>query len=397
MKILFISHIFPPAIDGGSRVIYKLGQYFQSQNHQVRHLSSNCFSTDDFVNPKSKKTTKSHHNFIKLPVYKRLRRPLKFINLFFSPKLYFHQLLNVYQKGPIFRLVPFLKATFKIIKFQPDLIITGPLPTTTVLYANFFKKLTKSKLLINPSFHPNDSDFRQQPLIRTLQQSDFIWSLTQFEAQYFIKKFNINPQKIILAGNGVDPKILSKKLKINKTNNLLFIGSLSAHKGVDLLLEAFSGLATQKKYKDLTLTIAGQKTLYYPQLEKMINSLDKNIKSKVKVIFNFPQSKLFKLIDKSTCLILPSNHESFGLVLIESWGRSKPVITSNIPSLQELVNKSNGGLTFQKNNSNDLKVKIKEIIDNPNLNKQLAQNGYQYVKTNYTWPKIGKKIWQKIS
>ncbi len=397
MKVLFISHIFPPAIDGGSRVIYKLSQYFKSQQHQTLHLSSNCSSTDDFVNPKNKKNYPSNHQFIKLPVYKRFRKPLKLINLFLSPKSHLHQLLNVYQKGPIFKLIPFIKTVIKIIKFKPDLIIAGPLPTTIIIYANFLKKITKSKLLINASFHQNDSGFHQLPLIKTLQQSDFIWSLTQFEAQYFIKKFNIDSQKIILAGNGIDPSLIIKNIKKTKTNNLLFVGSFSAHKGIDLLIEAFSKLAIQTKYKDLTLTIAGQKTLYYPQLKEIINSLDKSIKSKIKIVFNFPQSKLSQLIDKSTCLVLPSNHESFGLVLIESWARSKTVITSNIPPLQELVKKSKGGLTFQKNNSNDLKTKIQKIIDNPKLNQQLAQNGYQYVKNNYTWPKIGKKIWQKTS
>ena len=52
MKILLLSHIFPPAIDGGSKVIYKLGQYFESQQHQTLYISSNCTSTDDFVKNK---------------------------------------------------------------------------------------------------------------------------------------------------------------------------------------------------------------------------------------------------------------------------------------------------------------------------------------------------------
>lgn len=401
MKVLLLSHIFPPAIDGGSRVIYKLGQYFQSNKHQTLYLSSNCFSTDDFINPKSTKKNKSHHNFIKLPVYKFLRRPLKFTNLFIPSKSYLWSLLTVFQKGPIFKLVPFIKATLKVIKFKPQLIIAGPLPTTIVLYAKFFQKITHSKLLINPSFHQNDSDFNQKILIKSLQNADFIWSLTQFESQHFIRKLKIDPQKIILAGNGIDPELFSKtnkkNLNNNKEKNLLFIGSISAHKGADLLIESFSSLLSNPKYQNITLTIAGQKTLFYPQLQKLIKSLNPKVKSKIKFVFNFPQSKLSQLIDNSTCLILPSSHESFGLVLIESWARNTPVITSNIPQLQELVTNSKAGLTFQKNNSADLKLKIKKMIDNSELRQQLGKNGYSYVKNNYTWPKIGKKICQKIS
>lgn len=217
-KILCISHIFPPAIDGGSRVIYKIGQYFEKQNNQVIYLSSDCSSTDDFTN-KTKTPCpvkgRAGEGF-RLPVYHHLRRPLKFINLFLPKSSYLHQLLQIAQKGPIFKIIPFIKATIQILKFKPDLIIAGPLPTTTILYANFLKFLSRAlvnqqtRLLINASFHPTDPDFHRLPLIKTLQSTDYLWTLTQYETDYFIKNFKIDPNKIILAGNGVDQSFLKK-------------------------------------------------------------------------------------------------------------------------------------------------------------------------------------------
>jgi len=383
MKILLISHIFPPAIDGGSKVIYKIGQYFESQNHQTLYLSSNCSSTDDFVNSKFK-VSSSPKNFIKLPVYHRLRRPLKGINLFFK-----QDCLKVFQKGPFFKFPSFLKAIHKILKFKPDLIIAGPLPTTIVLYAEFIKKITHSKLLINASFHPTDSDFKQKPLINALKKADFLWTLTQSETDYFIKNFNIDPKKIILAGNGIDSEFLSKTPKLNK-NNILFVGSFSAHKRIDLLIKSFSDLNSET-----TLTIAGQKTLFYPQIKKLINSLDPKIKSQINFLFNFDQKDLAKIIDNCSVLVLPSIQESFGLVVIEAWARQKPVICANIPALKELVKKSNGGLLFESDNQNDLTQKIKLILDSPEKAQQMGKNGFNYVKNNYTWSKVGEKICQK--
>jgi glycosyltransferase involved in cell wall biosynthesis len=396
-KFLLISHIFPPAIDGGSRVIYKLGQYFESQHHQTLYLSSNCSSTDDFVKSKYKKisTIYNQRSNIYLPVYHHLRRPLKFLNLFIKKDL-----LKVFQKGPIFKLFPFLKTTFQILKFKPDFIIAGPLPTTIVLYAHFFKKITHAKLLINASFHQTDPDFHQKPLIKSLQQADFLWTLSQYETDYFIKKFNINLSKIILAGNGIDKKFIKKqkttpcpvKGRVGDGFNILYIGSLSAHKRVDLLIKSFSKLTL-----NITLAIAGQKTLFCPQIKKIIDSLPSSTKSHIKFIFNFPQSQLSKLIDNCDILILPSIQESFGLVLIESWARSKPVLVSDIPVLLEMVQKTNGGLTFKKDNGSDLTKKIEILISQPKLRHQLGQNGLNYVKNNYTWNQVGQTIWQKIS
>jgi len=404
MKILLISHIFPPAIDGGSKVIYKLGQYFESQNHQTLYLSSNCSSTDDFVKKNPALSREGFRKgFIKLPVYHHLRRPLKFLNLFLK-----QDLLKVFQKGPIFKIFPFLKTTYQILKFKPDLIVAGPLPTTIVLYATFFKKITNSKLLINASFHHTDNDFQQKPLINALKRADFLWILTQSETDYFTKNFNINPQKIILAGNGVDENFLkSRPVKGDVSRqrdrgfNILFIGSLATHKRVDLLIKSFSDILASRPVKGgieggFKLTIAGQKTLSYPQIEDLVNSLESKIKYNIHFVFDFNQDELAKLIDKSDVLVLPSNQESFGLVIVEAWARQKPVICADIPALKELVQNSNGGLLFKTNDQPDLTKKIQEIIDNPKKSEQMGKNGYDYVKNNYTWNKVGNKICQKI-
>ncbi len=429
MKILLISHIFPPAIDGGSKVIHKLGQYLESQNHQTLYLSSNCSSTDDFVKSKFKislfkgKTGLSGKDFIKIPVYHHLRRPLKLIEkifaLFINHKSYFINLLKVFQKGPIFKVFPFIKTIFIILKFKPDLIIAGPLPTTVIIYALWLKNLVNKlrggfcQLLINASFHPTDPDFHKKPLINTLKKADFLWTLTQFETDYFIKNFNIDPQKIILAGNGVDLKFLKKENKISlfkgktglsgKDFNILFIGSLAAHKRVDLLIKSFSDLIISSLHQGRTpihrevgLTIAGQKTLFYPQIEKLINSLNPKIKSKIKFVFNFKSKNLSKLIDNCSVLVLPSVQESFGLVVIEAWARQKPVICADIPALKELVKNSDGGLLFKVDDQNDLTKQIKFILDNPKKADQMGLNGFNYVKNNYTWNKVGNKICQKI-
>lgn len=404
MKILSISHIFPPAIDGGSKVIYQLSHHLETQGHQLIYLSSNCSSTDDFVKPKYTKSKIIKNNQIKISVHHYLIRPLKFLNLFIPKNSYLYQFLQIFQKGPIYKLFPFLKATFKILKFKPDLIIAGPLPNSTVLYARFFKKLTSAKLLINSSFHQSDPDFHRLPLIKTLQFADFLWTLTEYEGKYLINKFNINSSKIILAGNGVDPDFLIKTPNKQKNNQskyqnigILFIGSLSAHKRVDLLIKSFSSLITNHQIdQSSNLTIVGQKTLFSQKIEEIYQSLPKSIQKQIYFKFNINNKELINIIDNCQFLVLPSVQESFGLVLIESWIRSKAVITSDIPPLKEIVTKTNGGLIFKTDNQSDLEQKIKTLLSQPKLCYQLGQNGHTYVKNNYTWSKVSQKICQKI-
>lgn len=397
MRILLITHILPPAIDGGSRVISKLGQHLSLLNNEIYCLTTNCKSTDDFVNPSSsplKINGVSEKNIYRLPVYKTFRKPLKLINLLIPKKLFLHQFFEVFQKGPVFKIIPFIRTILFLKKQNIDLIIAGPLPTTIVIYANFLKKIFKSKLLINASFHQTDKDFHKKPLINSLSNSDYIWSLTDFEKKYFTQKLTINPQKVILAGNGIDSNLIidKEKIKFPSNPNLLFIGSLASHKRVELLIKAFISLKNQ--FPNLTLTIAGQKTLYFPKIQNLIsNSND----SGIKFVFDFPENKLSNLIDSSTILILPSIHESFGLVLIESWARGKPVVTSDIPPLKELVFNTQGGLTFKSDSQHSLELTISKLLKNKSLCQKLGKNGLKYVINHYTWGKVTQKLWQKIS
>ena len=389
MKILLITHIYPPAVDGGSKVINKIGEYLQSQNNQIQVLTTNCRSTDDFIDPASKSLSGYDSNVIALPVYKNFRCLLKLINLLFKSDY-----LSVFQKGPVFKIFPFIKSLIIIKKFRPDLIIAGPLPTTIVVYASLIAKIIRSKLLINASFHSTDPDFTKKPLIRSLRSADYLWTLTDNETEYFHQNFHIPISKMINIGNGIDKTLLIKNLKykISNSNDLLFIGSFAAHKGIATLIDSFCLLPSA-----CTLTLAGQKTLFYPVIRSKIQLLPKNIQNRIKIISNFKDSDLSTLIDQCTILISPSTQESFGLVLLEAWARKKPVIVADIPASFELINKTNGGLIFSQNESTDLAKKINLLLKNLTLQQYLGQNGFNYVQEHATWDKIGEALWSKIS
>jgi len=393
-RFLLLTHIYPPAIDGGSRVIAKMGEALQSRNHQISIITTNCLSTDDFVSSRHNrlKSEDCRLKILRLPVITYLHRPFKYLGHYFPN-------FKTFSKGPIFSFKSFLKIIYLTLKFKPDYILTGPLPTTMVLYARLLRYLSthlfhySTKLLINASFHPTDSDFQTPILLNTLKSADYIWTLTDFETNYFNKKLKIPKSKLILLGNGVDKsfiktedcrlKIKDCRLKIEDSPNLLFIGSFSAHKDIPTLIKAFSLLPS--KY---TLTLAGQKTLYFPVIQEQINSLPSSIKKRIKIIFNFPNSYLSSLLDNCSILISPSLQESFGLVLIEALARGKPVIAADIPASVEIVTKTQGGLIFKAGDANDLKNKI--------LSTKLLNYSSTYLLNYYTWDKIGEKLCQKL-
>ena len=161
-RFLLITHIYPPAVDGGSKIIAKTGEYLKLQEHQVLVLTSNCYTSDNFS--KFYKTNlHSTPDIIRLPVLTILHRPLKLISKLFRN-------FSVFSKGPIFTYLPIKK----ILSFHPDFILAGPLPTTTILYANCLKTLTGAKLVSLSCYHPNDPDFQNILLKKALSRSNLL-------------------------------------------------------------------------------------------------------------------------------------------------------------------------------------------------------------------------------
>lgn len=414
MKFLVFTHVYPPAIDGGSRGIAKLGQYLQTQGHSLLVLTSNCSSTDSFVSPQipilplpfvtQTNPGKSALGYIyRLPVYRRLRRPLKLLYLifsripFFSSHPYFLDLLSIYQKGPIFKIIPFLRAFVACLRFHPNYLIVGPLPLTTILYARFISYFTRVPLIIDASFHPHDPDFTRQPLLNTLAQANYIWSKTDYETHLYHHQLKLSSPQILTLGSGVDPShlIQPNRVKFPEIPTILFIGVLAAHKRVDLLVDVFPDLI--KIHPDLRLVIAGQTTLYYPVIAAKIHSLPQKIQSQIQLRLNFKQTSLPRLIDQATFLVQPSLHEAFGLVLIESLARAKPILVSDIPSMAEIAQKTGGGFTFKTNSPTNLIYQANYLLNHPQVCRQAGQKGHHYVRSHYTWDKIGECLLQNLS
>lgn len=382
-RFLLLTHIYPPAIDGGSRVIAKIGEYLQKHGHQILVVTTNCTSTDDFASPSRSPVRQGEGgpDILRLPVITFFHRPFKFLGRYFPN-------FKTLSKGPLFSLKNFLKIIYLTKKFKPDFILAGPLPTTMVLYARLFHYSTK--LIINASFHPTDPDFQTPILLNTIKSADYIWTLTDFETNYFREKLKIPKTKLINLGNGIDKGFLSSTPLLNYSSiNLLFIGSFSAHKDISTLIKAFSKLP--KKY---TLTLAGQETLYFPVIKKQINSLSPSIKKRLKIISNFNNSDLSTLLDNCSILISPSLQESFGLVLIEAMARSRPVIAADIPASIEIINKTRGGLIFKQKDAEDLKNKI--LIMPQYLSTHPLNYSTTYLLNYYTWDKIGEGLCQKL-
>ena len=69
----------------------------------------------------------------------------------------------------------------------------------------------------------------------------------------------------------------------------------------------------------------------------------------------------------------------------------RPIVASNLPVLKEVLQNKKNALFFRERDAADLARAIRLILDNPDLQKRLAQSAWDQVQY-YTWEERAKRI-----
>ncbi len=159
---------------------------------------------------------------------------------------------------------------------------------------------------------------------------------------------------------------------INKPNlNILYVGSLTRHKGIQILIEAVKRI----KNDNLRLAIVGSGK-YKNKLENMANS-DKRITFYGEI----SNDDIGGCYNKSDILVVPSIwNEVFGIVILEAFRAGIPVVASRIGGITEVVKNNYNGFLFDPGDVDKLKQVLENIIKNPEALARLGNNAKNCVK-----------------
>jgi len=82
--------------------------------------------------------------------------------------------------------------------------------------------------------------------------------------------------------------------------------------------------------------------------------------------------------------ILPSTMDGFGLVLVEAMGMSVPVIGTRYEGIIDVLDNERNGLWFEDGDIEELAYKIKQVLYDEQIKKQLIDNGLQAAHQRFT-------------
>lgn len=231
---------------------------------------------------------------------------------------------------------------------------------------------------------------------RLLKSVSNVIAVSNVEVNQYLQ-MNVPLEKVVVIPNGIDigsfsnlPKKGSFRAKyhINQKHMILYLGRLHERKGIDFLIRSFAELLTEMD--NVILVLAGPDDGHLNKAKSIVEELSLN--DKVKFTGFISSAEKLEAYMDADVLVYPSVLEIFGLVPFESITCGTPVVVTDDCGCGEFIKKANCGYLVTYGDIIDLKYKIRQILENPDIGSKFVENGNKYITNNLTWPLICKKI-----
>jgi len=286
----------------------------------------------------------------------------------------------------------------KIHRQEPIKIIhSSPIYLTANIYAFKFAQKNKIPFICTPFYHINPyANYTFYPSYQfILKNSNAVIACTSLEKQLY-QNYGIKKKGIHIIPPGIDPNSYSnpnvvefrKKHGISEdTPVIFFLGRRTPEKGIMQCLKALKILI--REFGDIKFIIAGTTTRDY---ELYVKTLSKSLKNHVLDLGIIDENEKVNALACCDIFVLPSLDDAFGIVYLEAWLFKKPVIGALEGNVAGLIENEKDGYLIPFYKSEQLALKIRELLKNEKKRKELGQNGYDKLINNFTLENVNKQI-----
>ena len=163
-------------------------------------------------------------------------------------------------------------------------------------------------------------------------------------------------------------------------NTIIFVGRLDRIKGIYQLVKAM-----KKVDKNVMLVMIGDGENRI-QLEELIIKV--GVADRVQLVGSQSNDNVLNWIKRGFALVLPSFHETQGIVLLEANTCGKAVAAANVGGVPEVVTHGYNGLLFNPHDVQEIANTINELYRSPEKTKEMGENGRKMVAEKFNWTKI---------
>ncbi|MFC1226468.1 glycosyltransferase family 4 protein [Pedobacter sp. BG31] len=213
------------------------------------------------------------------------------------------------------------------------------------------------------------------------KRADKIIAISEKTKEDIINLYGINPEKIEVIYQSCDdgfktafPKEKLSRIKATyklPDKYLLNVGTIEERKNLKLVVQALKEV--NEEYK---LVVIGKQTAYFNSVEKEIEKL--GLKNRILFLKNIPFTDLPGIYQMADVFAYPSFYEGFGIPIIEALYSGVPVVAATGSCLEEAGGPNS--LYVSPNDATGLAKAINQIIENPQLQKEMKEKGLEFVQ-----------------
>jgi glycosyltransferase involved in cell wall biosynthesis len=274
-----------------------------------------------------------------------------------------------------------------LLEFKPHVIFAQAYSLWTLL-ALLLKPWGKWQLIIIYDGSSPNSDFRDSKLRSFFRRvmsryADAFIANSHGAKDYLIDGVGAKPESVFTRTYLVpDAKTLQQSLeKIEiadislKRPVFLYVGRITARKGLKALLEACSILQSQG-YEDYTLLVIGTGE-QREELESFIK--DNQLEAHVKWIGWVEYGRLGAYFQQADIFVFPTFEDIWGMVALEAMVFGKPVLCSKWAGAAEMVLEGQNGYIFDPYNPEELALAMRRFLDCPELISSMGNQSQQLI------------------
>lgn len=391
MRVLHVSHQYPPAIGGSERYIADLSEELVRRGHEVDVFTSRSRDYHTWKNVLPKEETINGVKVRRFSAWPRRGHTWRALHAglgnYWRTRSLLHELLIFYGNGPI---MPRLFAAVLAQAHRYDLMHINQLHYAHAAVAYAAAKLRGLPVVITPHLHAEQRETYDVAYMRDiLAGSKIILAVTGAEHDFLVSQ-GFPPMQVVTGGNSLNldrfPPLdtAAARARLDLPTDafvVLFLGRKTHYKGLEPALRAF--LSLRESHPNAYFVAMGPETEASLKLWREVGKLP-NLLVRDRV----EDDERLAALAAADVLLMPSSGEAFGIVYLEAWAYRKPVIGAPIQAVKALISDGVDGWLIEPEQVEAITKRLAWLADHPDAARAAGNAGHEKLLRRYTTARI---------
>jgi glycosyltransferase involved in cell wall biosynthesis len=169
---------------------------------------------------------------------------------------------------------------------------------------------------------------------------------------------------------------------------LLYVGQLKYRKGFDILARAMP--AVLRRYPTASFIFVGHSPRQREALEGIVR--ENGAAAHLHLLGRPDPADLNRLYRAADALVFPTRYEGFGLPPLEAMAAGCPVVTTDVPAVNEIVRDGENGLLAPYDDPEGLAAAICRLLDDPALRARIVAAGHDTAVRRFNGDELTERV-----